>query len=109
MLTFDNRAENNNFSSTASSQALHNACSFQSTLSSPSPFLSAHQNTSLDLIDGRCYFPILVGSRITLKEALETIQEVVGKDAKITYEGSQKGDMRHTYADISKARKIAWL
>ncbi|RLI82893.1 UDP-glucose 4-epimerase [Archaeoglobales archaeon] len=46
------------------------------------------------------------GSRITLKEALETIQEVVGKDAKITYEESQKGDMRHTYADISKARKL---
>ena len=51
-------------------------------------------------------FNIGGGSRVTLKEALKTIQEVLGKDARVVYEESQKGDMKHTYADISKAKKL---
>ena len=43
------------------------------------------------------------GSRISVNKAIEVIEELTGKKAKIKYEPFQKGDMRDTYADISKA------
>lgn len=51
-------------------------------------------------------FNIGGGSRVRLKNALEIIEEVLDKDARVIYKESQKGDMKDTYADISKARKI---
>ncbi|RLJ06988.1 MAG: UDP-glucose 4-epimerase [Candidatus Aenigmatarchaeota archaeon] len=45
------------------------------------------------------------GSRISVNKAIEVIEELTGKKAKIKYEPFQKGDMRDTYADISKAEK----
>jgi nucleoside-diphosphate-sugar epimerase len=44
------------------------------------------------------------GSRVTLNHVLELISQVAGRPATIHREPDQKGDMRHTYADTSRAR-----
>jgi UDP-glucose 4-epimerase len=45
------------------------------------------------------------GSRVTLNHVLELIGKVTGKKVAIQREPEQKGDMRHTYADTSAARR----
>ncbi len=43
------------------------------------------------------------GSRIILSDAIKIIEEVTGKTANIKYTDTQRGDAKHTFADISKA------
>jgi UDP-glucose 4-epimerase len=50
-------------------------------------------------------FNIGGGSRITLIEAIKLLESVVGKKADIVFTSAQKGDVRHTFADTSKACK----
>jgi nucleoside-diphosphate-sugar epimerase len=50
-------------------------------------------------------FNIGGGSRITVNDTIRIIEKVTGKQAKIKYIEKQKGDVRHTGADISKAAK----
>jgi nucleoside-diphosphate-sugar epimerase len=45
------------------------------------------------------------GSRVTLNHVLELIQKVTGRTVAVQREPEQKGDMRHTYADTSAARR----
>ena len=45
------------------------------------------------------------GSRVTLNHVLGLIQSVTGRRVTIRREPEQKGDMRHTYADTSAARR----
>jgi UDP-glucose 4-epimerase len=45
------------------------------------------------------------GSRVTLNHVLDLISKVTGKPVAIQREPDQKGDMRHTYADTSAARR----
>ena len=45
------------------------------------------------------------GSRVTLNHVLKLIERVTGKAVTIHREPDQKGDMRHTYADTSLARR----
>jgi len=45
------------------------------------------------------------GSRVTVNEVLSLIGRVTGKTVTIQREPDQKGDMRHTYADTSLARR----
>ncbi len=45
------------------------------------------------------------GSRVTLNHVLELIGRVTGRRVAIRREPEQKGDMRHTYADSSAARR----
>lgn len=49
-------------------------------------------------------FNIGGGSRKTLNEVIEIIENITGEKTKTRYIEKQKGDMRHTYADISNAR-----
>lgn len=66
------------------------------------------------------------GTRVTLREALETLATIVGTAPRIRRQAVQPGDMRHTLADITKAhveleyaprvqlssglqREVAWL
>jgi UDP-glucose 4-epimerase len=44
------------------------------------------------------------GSRVTVNEVLEMIGRVSGRQPVITVDAAQKGDMRHTFADTSRAR-----
>jgi UDP-glucose 4-epimerase len=50
-------------------------------------------------------FNIGGGSRVLLNEVLDSIQKIAGKTAEIVYRDVQKGDVRHTLADTSKAKK----
>jgi len=45
------------------------------------------------------------GSRVTMNHVLELIRKVTGKAVAVQREPEQKGDMRHTYADTSAARR----
>ena len=51
-------------------------------------------------------FNIGGGSRVVLKEVLETMEEIVGKPIKKNYIEKAMGDARHTAADVSKAQRI---
>lgn len=46
------------------------------------------------------------GTRIKIEGLLEILREVTGKKIKVKYTSTQKGDVKNTYADISKAKKI---
>ena len=46
------------------------------------------------------------GSQITLRKAIEVLERVVGKRAKLRFEASKHGDARNTAADISRARTL---
>lgn len=45
------------------------------------------------------------GSRIPLIQAIGIIEEVAGKKAELKYTQAQRGDAKHTLADISKAQR----
>ncbi len=51
-------------------------------------------------------FNIGGGSRVTVNQVLRTLESIVGKKAKVKYIENQKGDVRHTAADISKAQRL---
>ena len=49
------------------------------------------------------------GSRISVIELIEEIERIIGKKAQILYVEKQKGDVRDTWADVSKAkRELNW-
>jgi len=50
------------------------------------------------------------GSRVTMNHVLDLIARVSGRALTVRREAAQKGDMRHTYADTSRARQdLAWM
>ena len=51
------------------------------------------------------YYNIGGGARVTVNEVIAMLEAIVGKPAKIRNVESQKGDVRHTYADTSLARE----
>ena len=54
-------------------------------------------------------FNIGGGSRISVSNLINEIEKIVGKKAKIKYIEKQKGDVRDTLADVSKAEKgLGW-
>jgi len=44
------------------------------------------------------------GSRVTMNQVIALLEKIIGRPAKIRRVEPQKGDVRHTYADISRAR-----
>lgn len=57
-----------------------------------------------DGIDGEVY-NIGGGSRVRLIECVRIIEEISGKKANLKFTESQRGDAKHTYADVSKAKR----
>lgn len=51
-------------------------------------------------------FNIGGGSRISLRDTISMMEEIVGEPIPINYTESSKGDARHTSADVSKAQQI---
>jgi UDP-glucose 4-epimerase len=49
-------------------------------------------------------FNIGGGSRISINDVIPIIQDIAGQEMDVRYEGTQKGDVRHTSADMTKAR-----
>jgi len=54
-------------------------------------------------VPGRVY-NIGGGSRVSINQVLEMVERVSGRRPRVTVDPAQKGDMRHTYADIRLAR-----
>lgn len=48
-------------------------------------------------------FNIGGGSRVMLNEVLDTVQEIASRRARVKYIKSQRGDMKHTLADTTRA------
>ena len=46
------------------------------------------------------------GTRISVNDLVRLIEDATGKNIKVNHAGFQKGDVRDTYADTSKARKM---
>ena len=55
-------------------------------------------------VPGRVY-NIGGGSRVSVNQVLEIIGRVTGRAIHVRQEGTQKGDMRDTYADTTAARR----
>lgn len=51
-------------------------------------------------------FNIGGGSRVTLIQVINLIEEIIGKSVNAEYSHTQHGDVLHTWADISKAQEI---
>ncbi len=51
-------------------------------------------------------FNIAGGSRVQLREVIQTMEALTGKPARIHYEPPARGDVRDTFADTSRARRI---
>ncbi len=56
-------------------------------------------------IEGSTIYNIGGGARTTLNNCIKTLEELIGKKARLRYAGTQKGDVEHTYADTSRAAK----
>jgi UDP-glucose 4-epimerase len=50
-------------------------------------------------------FNIGGGSRVTLNEVIEIIEEIAGRELEVGYQAKQKGDVQHTMADMTKAKE----
>lgn len=51
-------------------------------------------------------FNIAGGSRVGLRQVIETMATLSGRDAHIEYEETARGDVRDTYGDITLARRL---
>ena len=55
-------------------------------------------------------FNIGGGSRISVNELIKEIEKIVVNRAKVKYIEKQKGDVRDTLADVSKAKnELGWM
>lgn len=46
------------------------------------------------------------GSRVSLLEAIEMLQRLVGRNVRVRHEPVARGDVRHTEADLTRAREL---
>ena len=49
---------------------------------------------------------IASGEKTSLNELIDKINKITGKNIKPLYKKAKKGDIKHSYASVSKARKI---
>lgn len=66
-------------------------------------------NANISAMNAKCAGEIINvggGTKITVRDLLKILEELSGKKAKIKYIASQKGDVKDTLADITKARRI---
>lgn len=51
-------------------------------------------------------FNVGTGGRVTVNELVERLNELLGTDLEPIYEDPRPGDVRHSHADVSKAREL---
>ncbi len=51
------------------------------------------------------YYNIACGGQYTLNQLLDRLREIIGVDIKAKYDSPRKGDIKHSFADISRAEK----
>ncbi len=57
-----------------------------------------------DVAPGR-YYNIACGGQFTLNTLLDMLREIIGSDIEAKYTDPQPGDIKHSFADIERARK----
>ncbi|MEN6330115.1 MAG: SDR family oxidoreductase [Methanobacterium sp.] len=63
---------------------------------------------SAELSDLTGVFNVASGSSITVNELFEIISELVGEDLKPQYEEARPGDIKHSLADVSRAKALGF-
>lgn len=58
--------------------------------------------------DATGVFNIACGRRITINKLVDMINEILGKDVKPVYVASRAGDIKHSLADISRAKSFGY-
>ncbi|VVB90313.1 NAD-dependent glucose-6-phosphate dehydrogenase [uncultured archaeon] len=58
--------------------------------------------------DATGVFNIACGGRITINKLVDMINEILGKDVKPVYVASRAGDIKHSLADISRAKSFGY-
>jgi UDP-glucose 4-epimerase len=58
--------------------------------------------------DATGVFNIACGGRITINKLVDMINEILGKDVKPVYVESRAGDIKHSLADISRAKSFGY-
>ncbi len=58
--------------------------------------------------DATGVFNIACGRRITINKLVDMINEILGKDVKPVYAASRAGDVKHSLADISRAKSFGY-
>ena len=53
-------------------------------------------------------FNVGTGVATSVKELAEMIKSILGKDLGVVFASAKKGDIKDSYADVSKARKIGY-
>ena len=51
-------------------------------------------------------FNVATSTKVSLLELLEALQQIVGRRVTPEFRAARNGDIRHSYADISKARRV---
>jgi UDP-glucose 4-epimerase len=54
-------------------------------------------------------FNIGLGKSTSINQLYEMIKNTIGTDIEPKYEDARAGEIKHSYADISKARSIGYL
>ncbi|NHN40962.1 SDR family oxidoreductase [Halorubellus sp. JP-L1] len=62
--------------------------------------LAAEGDVSGEMFNAAC------GGRVTINELVETLNNLLGTDIEPEYDDPRPGDVRHSHADISKAREL---
>jgi UDP-glucose 4-epimerase len=70
-----------------------------------SDIVEANWLASVKRVQGEV-FNIGGGSRISLNNVIDLVKEIAGVNLEVRREDAQKGDVRHTSADMTKARKM---
>ena len=48
------------------------------------------------------------GSRVSVNEVIKKLESISGRKARVKYIEKQKGDAKHTYADLTKVKRELW-
>ena len=51
------------------------------------------------------YYNIACGGQFTLNQLLDNLRKIIGVDVKANYDEPRQGDIKHSFADISRAEK----
>jgi len=72
-------------------------------------YISDVVDANLAVVDQPCVgevFNIGGAYEVSMNEVVRHLEEITGKQAHVVYEDMQKGDVRHTVADVSKAKAM---
>ena len=60
--------------------------------------------TTAEMAPGK-YYNVACGGQFTLNQLLDALREIIGVNIKARYDSPRRGDIKHSFADISRAEK----